>query len=100
MKSTLLIVVVPAFFICMPSFSAEPYFKAPFLMPNVAKTNYPIAEFADWDEDGDDDMLLGQQANSGAVSLYTNSAGPGKTPSLQFTKFLQADGKQISLPSP
>jgi hypothetical protein len=100
MKNALLTGVVLVLFICMLVFSAEPNFNAPFLMPIVAKTNYPIAEFADWDGDGDDDMLLGQQANSGAVSLYTNSAGPGKTPSLQFTKFLQADGKQISLPSP
>ena len=100
MKNALLTGVVLVLIICMLVFSAEPYFKAPFLMQNVAKTNYPIAEFADWDEDGDDDMLLGQQANSGAVSLYTNSAGPGKTPALQFTRFLQADGKQISLPSP
>jgi hypothetical protein len=100
MKNALLSGIALALFICMPLFSAEPYFKAPFLMPNVANTKYPIAEFADWDEDGDDDMLLGQQANNGAVSLYTNSAGPGKTPVLQFTRFLQADGKQISLPSP
>ncbi len=80
--------------------SNEPRFTKPFLMQGVGSTNYPIAEFADWDGDGDDDMLYGQQANSGAVSLYTNSAGPGQAPSLQFTKHLQADGKQISLPSP
>ncbi len=78
----------------------EPKFTTPFLMPGVGNSKYPIAEFADWDGDGDDDMLYGQQANNGAVSLYTNSAGPGKTPVLQFTKHLQADGKQISLPSP
>lgn len=100
MKKVLGASVLLASLIGMPVFGAEPYFKAPFLMPNVAKTNYPIAEFADWDDDGDDDMLLGQQANSGAVSLHTNSAGPGQTPVLQFTKYLQADGRQISLPSP
>lgn len=81
-------------------FGNEPKFTTPFKMPGIGNTNYPIAEFADWDGDGDDDMLYGQQANNGAVSLYTNSAGPGKTPVLQFTKHLQADGKQISLPSP
>lgn len=100
MKKTLGVRLFLASLIGMPLFGAEPHFQAPFLMPNVASTKYPIAEFADWDGDGDDDMLLGQQANSGAVSLYINTAGPGKTPVLQFTSFLQADGRQISLPSP
>jgi hypothetical protein len=45
-------------------------------------------------------MILGQMGNNGAVSLYTNSAGPGKELQLSFTKHLEADGKQISLPSP
>jgi hypothetical protein len=81
-------------------FSTEPHFTAPIKMPGIANTGYPIAEFADWDGDGDDDMLLGQIANNGAVSLYINSAGPGKTPVLQFKEFLKTDGKQISLPSP
>ncbi len=81
-------------------FGNEPRFTTPFKMQGIGSTNYPIAEFADWDGDGDDDMIYGQQANNGAVGLYTNSAGPGNTPKLSFTKQLQADGKQISLPSP
>jgi hypothetical protein len=100
MKRTLYIIILPVLLIGLELSGSEPHFKAPFSMSGIANTKYPIAEFADWDGDGDDDMLLGQQANNGAVSLYTNSAGPGKTPVLQFTKFLQADGKQISLPSP
>jgi hypothetical protein len=100
MKRIFIAAGIATAFICGYGFSAEPYFKAPVKMAGIASTNYPIAEFADWDGDGDDDMLLGQQANNGAVSLYTNSAGPGKTPVLTFTKYLQADGKQISLPSP
>ena len=100
MKNILRISVVLALLISMPVPGAEPHFKAPIQMAGIPATSYPIAEFADWDGDGDDDMLLGQIANNGAVSLYTNSAGPGKTPVLTFSKFLQADGKQISLPSP
>lgn len=78
----------------------QPHFKKPFKMPGIENVGYPVAEFVDWDGDGDDDVLLGQMSNSGAVSLYTNSAGKGKTPVLTFTRHLQADGKQISLPSP
>ncbi len=100
MKKILSVIVLLALFLSMLTSGSEPHFKAPFKMSGIAGTKYPIAEFADWDGDGDDDMLLGQQANEGAVSLYTNSAGAGETPVLQFTKFLQADGKQISLPSP
>lgn len=92
------VIAVSLFYIQV--FAADPYFGAPTTMPGIPATEYPIAEFADWDGDGDDDMLLGQYATQGAVSLYTNSAGPGKTPVLTFKEYMKADGKQISLPSP
>ncbi len=81
-------------------FANEPYFRSPIKMSGVANSKYLIPEFADWDGDGDDDMLLGQYANNGSVELYTNSAGPGKTPVLSSSGLIQADGKQISLPTP
>ncbi len=93
-------IILSGLLFCTTVLLAQPHFKEPFKMPGIENVGYPVAEFVDWDGDGDDDVLLGQMGNSGAVSLYTNSAGAGKTPVLKFTRHLKADGKQISLPSP
>ena len=81
-KTAMVIVVMLSVTSLSVVFANEPNFRAPIKMSGVANSKYLIPEFADWDGDGDDDMLLGQYANNGSVELYTNSAGPGKTPVL------------------
>lgn len=53
--------------------------------------------FSDWDGDGLDDLLVGQE-EEGKIRLYLNSGSPG---SPEFTDFsyMQADGSDLSVPS-
>jgi len=58
---------------------------------------YPVPEVADWDDDGDADLLLGGYV-TGRVFLYENTGSQSDgTPTLTFCGPLEADGEPLNV---
>lgn len=57
---------------------------------------YPVVETADWDADGDRDLLAGGYV-TGRIFLFENTAGPGKTPQLRDTGPIEAGGAPLDV---
>jgi 2',3'-cyclic-nucleotide 2'-phosphodiesterase (5'-nucleotidase family) len=57
---------------------------------------YDIPTFGDWDQDGDQDLMVGVFFN-GNIYYYQNTAGPNNTPVFAPYTILQADGVNISV---
>ncbi len=57
---------------------------------------YDIPTFGDWDDDGDQDLMVGVFFN-GNVYYYANFAGAGNPPEFADYVVLQADGINISV---
>jgi len=85
----------------LAAYAQAPNFDYPFMMscPEgmiVENNYYDIPTFGDWDDDGDQDMLLGV-FYSGNIFYYQNTAGAGAPPVLANHTVLQADGVNISV---
>jgi hypothetical protein len=57
---------------------------------------YDIPTFGDWDDDGDQDLMVGVFF-SGNIYYYQNTAGAGNAPVFSAYTVLQADGANISV---
>ena len=57
---------------------------------------YDIPTFGDWDDDGDQDLMVGVFFN-GNIYYYQNTAGAGNAPVFSTYTYLQADGANISV---
>lgn len=57
---------------------------------------YDIPTFGDWDDDGDQDLMVGVFF-SGNIYYYQNTAGAGSVPVFAPYTILQADGVNISV---
>lgn len=57
---------------------------------------YPVVETADWDDDGDLDLLAGGYV-TGRVFLFENMAGRGKIPELRSVGPIEADGTPLDV---
>ncbi len=57
---------------------------------------YPVLQTADWDSDGDTDLLAGGYV-TGRIYWYENTAGPGAAMKLHFSGELAADGAPLDV---
>ncbi|HVU88546.1 MAG TPA: VCBS repeat-containing protein [Pirellulales bacterium] len=57
---------------------------------------YPVLETADWDGDGDQDLLAGGYV-TGRIYWYENTAGPGAPWQLHLAGELSADGEPLDV---
>ncbi len=57
---------------------------------------YDIPTFGDWDDDGDQDMMVGVFYN-GNIFYYQNTAGTGNAPVFAAHTVVQADGINIQV---
>jgi hypothetical protein len=57
---------------------------------------YPVPEAADWDADGDLDLLAGGYI-TGRIYFFENVAGPRETPRLRLSGPVEADGAPIDV---
>jgi hypothetical protein len=65
--------------------------------PEVYKLDYyPVVETADWDHDGDLDLLAGGFI-TGRIYLYENLAGAGRKPMLRLAGPIASDGKPLDV---
>ncbi len=80
---------------------AVPNFDYGYLVTNaegyiVGENVYDIPAFGDWDDDGDQDMMVGV-FYSGNIFYYQNTAGVGAPPAFANHTVLQADGVSIAV---
>ena len=65
--------------------------------PIDAEVGHLVPWVADWNGDGKKDLLVGQFVG-GKIAVYLNE-GTDKAPKLGSGRFLEAGGKEISLPA-
>lgn len=83
------------------AWAQAPNFDYPYLMscPEgliVENNYYDIPTFGDWDDDGDQDMMVGV-FYSGNIFYYENTAVSGTPPVFANHTVLQADGVNIQV---
>ncbi len=79
----------PVFVPWQPCPEPEPQFS-------YQRDYYPVLTTADWDDDGDTDLLAGGYV-TGRIYLFENVAEPHAAPRLRFDGPLEADGKPIDV---
>ncbi|MBN1345512.1 MAG: VCBS repeat-containing protein [Phycisphaerae bacterium] len=57
---------------------------------------YTVLDTADWDDDGDIDLLAGGYV-TGRIYLFENTAGKGKRPVLRMVGPIEADGEPVDV---
>ena len=87
--------------IALAAYAQAPNYDFPYLMscPEgliVEGNVYDIPTFGDWDDDGDQDLMVGV-FYSGNIFYYQNTAGAGNAPVFANHTVLQADGANIQV---
>jgi len=96
-----LLCVLVCTLLAVAAWAQAPNFDYPYLVSSpegliVAGNVYDIPTFGDWDDDGDQDLMVGVFFN-GNIFYYQNTAGAGNAPVFANHTVLQADGANIQV---
>ncbi|TKJ40639.1 hypothetical protein CEE37_06660 [candidate division LCP-89 bacterium B3_LCP] len=101
MKMKKLCCLLTVFLFAAATWAQAPNFDYGYLITNdegyiVEGNVYDAPEFGDWDDDGDQDMMVGVFYN-GNIYYYENVALPGIEPEFAPYYEITADGSPISV---